>query len=999
MATLYILTYSGRNKLRTIEYVGRSEPQPIVYDDAPLSPDDPVEPGGSPDTWPYLDGSFITQINEGPDLLKFYSIRVPPFARFDVISSQLTNTVQIINPTVTGNAVSFGVSTQYPPWEAKIDGGSYISQQSAFGGLGVGGHQVTVRDSEGFERGYGFVVDNEAAGGDDPDPSGEPAGAVRLRIRSKAVSDPAGDYFMNYGYYYDPATRSTTTNLRIADSLTDQTFNLDTTIIIDRWCVDPGVPPFRERQVTHNGLGGVTYNNVDGVTACQYNCVGTLAATAVGADGRFTVTLTPTGLTGTVRYRLRGGELQTSNVFDQLPTGRYEFEAIETRANGCTASTTIALSSSYGLLFYLDYDDKDGSALRLEIAERDYTGEASKICGTGDSPVALSWPGGSTDHVFGTVRGAECALSLIQQTADQSLALFSGDERLHRVTCKRNGVIEFQGFKLPEQYDVPFLSGPQPFSFIATDGLGTLSDIPFLLNTGGDVVGDWLLLDVVLLCLGKLGLSLPLNVRCNLYPVAADRTVSVLECVKVDASRYRDNSKVFDCGRVLREILTSLQARLYQQDGQWWLERIYDLGIVTMEYFSYSPAGDQLPKVYRSLLRTVEQSTDLFWIGAGQRQSLRPAVAWVKAKEGVGERVNLIGSEMPTDADTVLTSFSGTAPYQLVYQGKDKQPLIRLTGAAASVPIDSAEWLQVEAPQRVPLYVPPTGIGATPVLHVHIKVKAYGQYIPDQDLPPSQQLLQTAQMGVAVRVGGKWTPGQGSSPQPGNVPIFERFSFTDNGEVDYHRNFGGIAEMGPQPVALRFTQPTRGAAADPVIADISVLEMFWQEGSDELADSYTDEYQEDNELLVSRTDEDTVLFHMDTPHTRRDGTLLNVDGYPTTAWQESAGGLQLEIGAWFVALRGLLQRAPAQVLTGTLRGYIGPAALITDPDEIRPGVYLLTDYSRDTKENEHSLTAVQLLNLDLPPSAGGPALPDYLLLSESGQPLLSEANEYLLQEH
>src|ERR1051326_3022676 len=184
---LYFLTYSGRNYQRDVEYVGRSEAQPITFSDSPIDGSQPVMNGSTPDSWPYPDGGFITQINEGPDLVKFYAIRTPPFARYEVVASTVTDDLQIINPVLNGNSITFSVSTSHQPWFSSIDGATPISLQSAYSGLGAGGHEIKVTDDAGFERRYGFVVDNEAAGGDDPEPGTIPAGAVLLRMRSHVI--------------------------------------------------------------------------------------------------------------------------------------------------------------------------------------------------------------------------------------------------------------------------------------------------------------------------------------------------------------------------------------------------------------------------------------------------------------------------------------------------------------------------------------------------------------------------------------------------------------------------------------------------------------------------------------------------------------------------------------------------------------------------------------------------------------------------------------------
>ncbi len=144
-------------------------------------------------------------------------------------------------------------------------------------------------------------------------------------------------------------------------------------------------------------------------------------------------------------------------------------------------------------------------------------------------------------------------------------------------------------------------------------------------------------------------------------------------------------------------------------------------------------------------------------------------------------------------------------------------------------------------------------------------------------------------------------------------------------------------------------------------------------------------------------DEGTTLFHADTPWVRRAGTLLDGNSLPTQGWREAATPGQVrEVGDYLVRDRNLLQRGPAQVLSGPLRGGLaGPGVLLTDPAEVRPAVYLLTSAAYSVNGAEWQVTAAQVRTLSVPDEA----LPEGIIYHEDGSPVLHEDGAYMLYEH
>ena len=820
----------------------------------------------------------------------------------------------------------------------------------------------------------------------------EPSNDATLLTRR--VKGIGGDAVSVREYYYEPSDR--TVHFIDFEGEGDLNYDLPVTTVIDRWCENPGVAPFREVQVYRLG-NGITLKTQDNVLACVITC--TLAVTLTASqvvDSRGELVAVATGAHGDVLFSLdnfdtpgiapsvdKNGNLRY--VWENMRPGTYTVYARETRPGGCRAQASATLVVTYGPRYRHGFRDADNVRCVALIYQRDYTGPVENLIGQ-PGAVAIDWPGSATDHVFSSLLlGSECQLALYITYVSQLLPLYSGDERLHRVEYSRAGKLFWKGYLLPEQYDVAFKTPPATFNLSATDGLGTLSTTPFVGPAGELLRGDWTVLAIVLHCLGKLDLDLPLHVLWKLYPEGGTLGTPAIEQAKLDVSQYQDEKgKAWNCGKVLTEILSSFQARLFQQEGIWRLERLADLSLEALTYAVYSPAGVRGTDVARSLLRTIEHPSHnrLRFVTGNQRQGLRPAVSTVTVKAEPGDKANHLRFALPKNADLPAafpTSWSGysttpTVAYsQLIYQGKGKTPTLRLIGSTANrTTPERAPWVQTPETKALPL---PTGYlpgHLSEGFYFSFKVKPYG-------VTPSTTLAGRSIMTVALHFGNAWLAPNTAAKQEDQVnPILFGLEIPDDKEIEVRFNGFGSVQHGPQLAYVRFYAPVGGAT--PVTVDLTDIALEY-DSSDPEVENYTDEYTGDTRQLVSRVDDGLTLFHSDTPGVRRAGSLLDVDGIPTEAWFEAANPSQLrELGDYVVRDRALLQRIPAQVLTGLLRGgpLLGPGLLLTDPNEARPAVYLLTSARHDANLAEWQFTAVQDALLLLP----GEELPENAIYNE-----------------
>ena len=802
-------------------------------------------------------------------------------------------------------------------------------------------------------------------------------------------------------WWYDPNPLVRAAAVYVVFKSADfSTFLLPANILLDRWCVSIGSAPYTEITVFNQGITGAVYQvSTDNVMTCQCT-IGFTATVSAVVNGRADITAVATNPIGAVKFSLDNFDSPGLNpiaglgnptiIFPQLVTGTYTVTVKETRPLGCSASQTLTFAAVYAPRYNLAFRDLDNVACQLQIFEREYIGPVIQLTAAA-APVKLDWSGGALDHVYSKlIKGSSAELGLYVTAAEPLNALFSGDERLHRIDVSRAGALIWRGFLLPEQYDVMHLAGTSGVTLTATDGLGTLSTVPFAGPSGKLLRGDWTLIQVVQFCLSKLSVGLPLDVLFNLFPAGSTYTTPAGEQIRVDIAAYADDKGTpWDCNKVLAELMLPFAARLYQMGGTWRLERIVELTTAPLAMMRYAPDtytnGTLQPAA--SVIATIGTSGNRpYWQGATQRQSLRGAVASVKITNAPGKVTNLLKFAQPANTDLpgmYPLSWSGFSPKastsfaQLRYIGPDKPPVLRLVGnvgaslpagtpyastAARNADVLSQSWVQTPPTRAVPGPSQSLQNRNGEALVIRGTITPYGNE-PQTSIAVGS--LSNPFVYFALHFGANWMWfGDATQPESATVPVFFGVEILDTKAFDFTIPGYITAQIGSAPAYVRIIGPL-GGTKPGVTADITNLSLAYEASGNPLYIPYTTNYKGDTRQLVSRTDAATTLFYTDTPAGRYDGSLLRGDGRPALQWATPTQPDQYrEVGDYLTAARLAWQLAPAQTLSGTLRGAaLGVGSLLTDPQEQFQGVYILTAAAYDVAEASWQVAGVQLLPL------------------------------------
>lgn len=242
-----------------------------------------------------------------------------------------------------------------------------------------------------------------------------------------------------------------------------------------------------------------------------------------------------------------------------------------------------------------DFCVKTGEQVFIAINRRsDVPILTKRIIFTGEdnSPIILSYKD-QGDSKNTPINGCEVQLNLKAIDGFELADLYTADEKEWQVVL--SGAYKFSGFIIPDSCAEPFESEPYDITISATDGLGTLKDIPFaddlLVNyKGWNSDRGWLAI-----ALGKTGLQLPMRIAVNMFEDSMDKGIDPLSQAFTNAARFQDSAGApFSCEEVIRSILARYAgSRIHQWDGHWQVVSSWEVSRGTAQYRTFAYGQNQ----------------------------------------------------------------------------------------------------------------------------------------------------------------------------------------------------------------------------------------------------------------------------------------------------------------------------------------------------------------------------------------------------------------------
>lgn len=268
-----------------------------------------------------------------------------------------------------------------------------------------------------------------------------------------------------------------------------------------------------------------------------------------------------------------------------------------------------------------------GTTVLVEVLKESPGGSTSKIIANDGCVISPQGPDAS--HVYHPLLSTSAEARLWDPNGTIATELSTASDRSHLLRITVGGVVQFLGYVLPDPVETHLASFPGSIVLQATDGLPGLDDIPFI-KDNGDVYNEALRpLDAILRCLERIGLSLNLKIRSNLFTDFMNTTDDATRQVTLPAHTWTDEDGApYSCGDVLRAMLTAHHVVL-RQSGGYWRATDYDLLFSgnTHKVFEYDFTATRISSANENFRVQVTQAAfdddvDL----AGSSRSYIPAV-------------------------------------------------------------------------------------------------------------------------------------------------------------------------------------------------------------------------------------------------------------------------------------------------------------------------------------------------------------------------------------
>jgi len=226
--------------------------------------------------------------------------------------------------------------------------------------------------------------------------------------------------------------------------------------------------------------------------------------------------------------------------------------------------------------------------------------------------VKIRWAGDELKSIV----GSEATVTVV---TDEDLSFLNVANAMeYKMTLIRKdseffeGHIWWTGFVIPGKYSRQLQYMPT-YTIVASDRLGTLTDIPYSSYKLTPTVAYEGLLDAITIigkAIGWSGLECPIRCAVNLFEITMDMEDADDDPLKQTFIEQLCNAGSDlipgSCYSMIEKILRAFKARIFQSDGWIWIQRVVDMGDPTIEYRQFirdsgepyaDPAGSYVPEI------------------------------------------------------------------------------------------------------------------------------------------------------------------------------------------------------------------------------------------------------------------------------------------------------------------------------------------------------------------------------------------------------------------
>lgn len=222
---------------------------------------------------------------------------------------------------------------------------------------------------------------------------------------------------------------------------------------------------------------------------------------------------------------------------------------------------------AYSVRYIMTWLSQKGEDCRIEILEKDYTGEAS-VKKMGSQPVMR------IDSSEGGIIGTSLQMSIQADVDGELMHLYTTDSKKYKTILYKNDTPIWSGYLLQELYSENYIAPPYDVNLTATDQIALLKDVPY------SAIGRMTLLEIIKKALQPTALELDFTIQASMKPTVLTEDVPFLSYITVNDYSFADST----CYEALQQILSTCNMALMQIDNRWHIYRINDISAKVYEY-------------------------------------------------------------------------------------------------------------------------------------------------------------------------------------------------------------------------------------------------------------------------------------------------------------------------------------------------------------------------------------------------------------------------------
>lgn len=252
---------------------------------------------------------------------------------------------------------------------------------------------------------------------------------------------------------------------------------------------------------------------------------------------------------------------------------------------------------AYGTKFKLEFSDVKGNLRRIEILQKDYSGQEFDLVGQAN-PCIIKWEG--DDDFYTPIIGSTCELNLFE-TADTNYDQFyRASEREYKVRIstgeredkvwntendqweqanynweeEKSYEIYWEGWLQTDQYQESLQPYPNPIKLVAYDGLGTLDayDAPYsVTSTGGYDSNEDSMFFYLYYILNNIQLDLDIYVANTIRKSGGGADETLYHDISLNEFGVYDKLDFRNAKEVLESFLRATNSRVFQSQGRWYI--------------------------------------------------------------------------------------------------------------------------------------------------------------------------------------------------------------------------------------------------------------------------------------------------------------------------------------------------------------------------------------------------------------------------------------------